>query len=147
MRMPNDLKPLLDGLDRMRSRALDGASLGIDTITPALTDELRASAPHGDDTGATAASYNVRRVGRGESGQAAFQAAQAAAESRNPGHSASSPLTLGAPLGAIADSGTDYQSLLEEARAGENATLTPFVATMGTRLTRAAAAGSKRALS
>ncbi len=140
------LKPLLDGLQRMKNRALDGAAAGLDTIAPTLTDELRASAPHGNDTGATAASYNVRRVGRGETGAGAFQKGQAAVESLNPGRSASAPVTIDGELGVIIDSGTNYQKHLEQGRAGKYETLTPFTAVVGVRLTKAIAQGSKKAL-
>lgn len=143
--MPNNLRPLLDGLKRMEKRALDGAAAGIDLITDTLTDELRNSAPHGNDTSATAESYNVRRVGRGETGAAAFTKAQTSVEVLNPGHSASAPVSV-AGIGAIIDSGTDYQRFLETERAGQYATLTPFMAGLGGRLTKAAADGSKRAL-
>lgn len=144
--MPATVKPWLDGLTRLKRASLEGAAQGVDGACTALTADLRASAPHGDDTGATQASYNVRRVGMGEYGDGAFAAAQAAVEQLNPGHSASAPVSISGPLGAIADSGTDYQIYLETENAGTYATLGPFVPTMARTLTQAAADGSKRGL-
>jgi hypothetical protein len=136
---------LIRGLDRMRDVALDGAAQGLDPEADRITGEMQQSPAHGDVTGATHASYNARRVGRGATGAAAHAAAVAAVEGLNPGHAASAGVTV-AGIGVIIDSATDYQERLETENAGDKAVLGPTIGAEGLSLTAAAAAGSKKAL-
>ena len=137
---------LIRGVRGLVSAGLDAGAAEMDAEAQALTAQLRASSPHGIDTGATDASLTVARVGRGESGAAALSAAVAAVEQHNPGHSATSQVAINGELGALAYSATDYQNYLETENAGQYAYLGPFVPTMGERMTRAFSRGSKRRL-
>lgn len=138
--------PLIRGLDRFAKLALDGAAHGLDTECALIRDELQATGAHGDQTGATRAGYDARRVGRGEDGSASHARAVAAAESLNPGQTASSAVTIDAGLGAIIDDQMAYGPDRETRNAGEKASIGPLVGVFGRSLTAAAAEGSRRAL-
>lgn len=140
------MQPLIDGLRRTRERSLDGARDALRDEAAAIAREMRASPAHGDQTGATHANYAAYVVGRGETGADALAEAVAAVEALNPGRSATAAVTIGGALGVVITSATDYQQHLEIGRGGEKAVLTPTTAASGARLTRAAAAGSKKAL-
>ena len=144
--MPADLSQLITGVRGLLPTALDGGGAEMDAESASLVSDLRASIPHGIDTGATEASMTVVRVGRGADGAGALQAALAAVEALNPGRSASGTVTIQGELGALAYSGTNYQEFLETVRGGRDATLGPFVQRLGERMTRAFARGSKRVL-
>jgi hypothetical protein len=137
---------LIDGLTRFQGRALDGAAAGLDEGAGRVTGDMRQTSAHGDVTGATRASYNARRVGRGETGAAQHAASVAAVEGHNPGHVGSESIAITTDLGVIVDSATDYQDQLETQQAGEKAVLGPTIAAAGSGLTAAAAAGSRKAL-
>lgn len=139
------IQDLIRGLDRLHDVALDGAARGLDDAAADITEEMQQTRAHGDVTGATRASYSARRVGRGSSGAAQHAASVAAAASLNPGHVASASVSV-AGLGVLIDSATDYQEDLETENAGEKAVLGPTLAAEHPNLTRAAAAGSKKAL-
>ena len=145
--MPNDLKPLLDGLDRIKRVSLQGHLDGLKGAAAGVTLDMRQSPAHGDVTGASHANYTAYAVGLGETGSQYVARGVAAVEALNPGHSATAPVSIGAPLGAIVTSFTDYQDKLETENAGQKAVLTPTMQASGTRFTQAAAAASKRALS
>ena len=145
--MPNDLKPLLDGLDRIKRVSLQGHLDGLKGAAAGVTLDMRQTSAHGDVTSATRASYSSYAVGLGETGSQYVARGVASVEAFNPGHSATAPVTIGTPLGAIVTSFTDYQNKLELENAGAKAVLGPTIQVSGTRFTRAAAAASKRALS
>jgi len=136
---------LIAGLNRAMNVAFDGARDGLKPEAAAVTDEMRANHPHGNVTGATEAGYGARVVGRGETGASAFAAEVSAAESLNPGHTATGTVSIAGIVGVIIDSKTDYQIYLETERAGENAVLTPTLRASGTRFTQGAARGAKQA--
>jgi hypothetical protein len=142
----NDLTPLLQGLERMKARALDGALAGLKGAAAGVTLDMRSDPAHGDVTGATHANYTAFAVGRGADGSAEMAHAVAAVAALNPGHVATNSVTINAELGVIVTSVTDYQEKLETENAGQKAVLTPTIAASGTRFTQAAASGSKRAL-
>lgn len=136
---------LIRNLDRFRDLALDGAAAGLDQETPRITESMQQTTAHGDQTGATRASYSARRVGRGETGASAHAAGVAAVEELNPGHAASASVSV-AGMGVIIDSATDYQEQLETESTGDKAVLGPTIGAEAANLTAAAAAGSRRAL-
>ena len=144
--MPNDLKPLLDGLDRLKRVSLQGHLDGLKGAAAGVTLDMRQSPAHGDVTGASHANYAAYAVGLGETGTTEFNRAVRAVETLNPGHSARSSVAVKG-IGVVITSATDYQDKLETENAGQKAVLTPTVQASGTRFTQAAASGSKRALS
>jgi len=144
--MANDLDSLIRNLDRFRQTARDGAAAGLDVECPFIRAELQATSAHGDVTGATRAGYDARRVGRGEDGSSSRQSAVSAAESLNPGATASAPVTIDAELGVIIDDQMEYGPDRETRNAGEKASIGPIVGTAAIGLTQAAAAGSRKAL-
>jgi len=144
--MANELDNLLRGLDRFAAVALDGARDGLGGAAAGLTFEMRSTSAHGDATGATRANYTAYVVGRGADGSAERARAIQAVEFFNPGHVAQSSVHVPG-LGVVVTSFTDYQVELETENAGEKAVLGPTIEASGDRLTAAAAAGSKRALS
>lgn len=141
-----DTRKVLAGLDAFQRLALDGAGAGLDRACGAVTDTMRATQAHGNQTLATRTSYNARRVGRGETGAAIHAASVAAVEELNPQHVGTAPVTVDTALGVIIDSATDYQSKLETEHAGQKAVLGPTLQASASALTAAAAAGSKAAL-
>lgn len=140
------MQELIDGLTRMRAASLDGMAAGLDGVTPAITERMRATTAHGDQTGATRASYQARRVGRGQDGAAAFATAYQAADERNPGKAVTSSVAVDGEIGVIIDSATTYQDKLETERAGARAVLGPTLQAESRALTAAAADGSRKAL-
>lgn len=139
------IQNLVQGLQRFHDLSLDGMAAGLDTDAERITDAMQATSAHGDQTGATRANYNARRVGRGQTGAAAHAASVAAVEGLNPGHAASAPVSVEG-IGVIIDSATDYQEKLETENAGDRAVLGPTITAESLALTAAAAAGSKKAL-
>lgn len=144
--MAGTLDNLRRGLDAFERRAFDGARDGLKAEAAQIKQEMRANHTHGNDTGATEAGYGARVVGRGETGAAAFAEELAAAEALNPGKTEATTVEV-AGLGVILDSKTTYQRYLETENAGQYAELGPRISVSGPRLTRAAAEGSRKALS
>jgi hypothetical protein len=128
---------------QFRDKQLDGAANGLDAYSATITDRMRATNAHGDVSGATRASYTARRVGRGETGAAAFAQAQAAAEAKNPGKTESGSVAVGGELGVILDSPTTYQVDLETEHAGLHAVLGPTLQAEANAITAAAARGAR----
>ena len=139
------MQALIAGLDKVITRALDGAGRGLDRECARITDDMRTTNAHGSVTSATKASYSARRVGRGATGADAHSASIAAVEDLNPGHAATSTVTIEG-LGVIVDSGTDYQRHLETNKAGAHAVIGPTLQAEASTLTAAAARGSREAL-
>ena len=117
---------------------------GLDQACDRITQAMRQTQAHGDDTGATRISYNARRVGRGETGAGKVAALRSAANLLNPGKTAEGSVTIDAPLAVILDSQTEYQPLLETEHAGQRAVLAPTLQAEARNLTQAAAEGARR---
>lgn len=139
-------KELIAGLERMRRVGLQGFAAGLDVECSLLQDELRQTTAHGDQTGATRAAYGVWRVGLGKTGSAELSASIAAGESLNPGQTGTSTVSIQGELGVVFSDPMIYGPDRETARAGEKATIGPIVASSGSGLTQAGAAGMKQAL-
>lgn len=138
---------LIQGVMRAHEKALDGALTGLQAAAAGITLDMRSDPSHGDQTGASHASYSARAVGRGEDGSALLAVARAAASAFNPAHVAPvERVTINGELGVIFDDPMDYGPDRETANAGAKAVEGPTVGASGGRLTQAAAAGSRRAL-
>ena len=140
------VKPLQDGLKRLKQRALDGAASGLETGAGRAESAMKGTTAHGDDTGATRAGYSARVVGNGRTGASEHAAALAAAEALNPGKTATASVSIDG-IGVILDSPTTYQVHLERERAGQHAVLGPTLQGNALQFTAAAAEGSRKALS
>jgi len=136
---------LIAGLKRAVNVALDGARDGLKGAAAGVTLDMRQTRAHGDVTSATRANYTAYVVGRGADGSTELGRAVASVQTLNPGHVATGSITINGELGVIITSATDYQEKLEVENAGAKAVLGPTTAASGTRFTRAAASGSKRA--
>lgn len=141
------MKAWIDKLPAVRKRSLEGCAQGLTLAAAILEDDMQNDPAHGNVTGATHANYaaKVFGLGRNPSSDTASQAA--VVEALNPGHSAIVTFTTAAVLGVILDSVTDYQWKLETENAGQKAVLGPTLTRAAQDLTRAAAEGSRRALS
>ena len=144
--MPLDISDVLSKLPAFRTRSLDGAKAGLAGAAAGITLDMRDSHTHGDQTGATHASYTAYVVGRGEDGSSALSVSAAAVESLNPGHVATAAVAVEGELGVIFTAPTDYQEKLETENAGAKAELGPIVAVSGDRCTIAVARGAQGAL-
>lgn len=145
-----DIQPLLDGLTRFRTVALRGAFKGLGKMAIIYSNTMESDPAHGNVTGATHANYAAIPVAAilGETGASTVQRQVAVVEALNPGTSDTEPLTLpDTTLAVILSSATDYQYKLETENAGQKAVLGPTIAGAGDDFTRAAAEGSKDALS
>lgn len=143
----NDFAKLLAGLDAMKDKAMDGALAGLKDAADDATGRMRATEAHGDKTGATRANYRAFAVGHGETGSDALGQSIAVVNEKNPGHVATASVDLEAAIGVIYTSVTNYQRKLETEAAGARAVIGPTVQATASDMTRAAAAGSKKALS
>src|SRR5690349_529617 len=119
-RVPNDLQSLISRLEQLRRLGPQGALEGLQAKAIQDTATMQQTLAHGDQTGATRASYFAAAVGLGETGAAQIAASRAAVESLNPGHVGSSTVEIGG-VGIMYSSGTDYQDDLETADAGGKA--------------------------
>lgn len=145
-----DIQPLLDGLTRFRTVALRGALKGLGPMAIIYSNAMGDDPAHGNVTGATHANYAAIPVyaAFGETGASTLQSQVSVVESLNPGTSDTEPLTLpDSVIAVILSSATDYQYKLETENAGQKAVLGPTIAGAGDDFTRAAAEGSKAALS
>jgi len=135
---------LVRALPKFHERQLDGMARGLDGACDRITQAMRQTQAHGDDTGATRISYNARRVGRGETGAGKVAALRSAANLLNPGQTAEGSVTIDAAVAVILDAQTVYQPLLEKEHAGQRAVLGPTLQQEARNLTAAAAEGAKR---
>ncbi len=140
------VKPLQDGLKRLKQRALDGATAGLETGAGRAEAAMKGTTAHGDDTGATRAGYSARVVGNGRTGASEHASSVAAAEALNPGKTASASVSVEG-IGVILDSPTTYLEYLEKERAGQHAVLALTPETEALGLAAGAADGSRKALS
>lgn len=143
----HDFSKALRGLDRFRTTALDGARDGLAGSAAGITLEMRQTDAHGDQTGASKANYTAYVVGRGADGSTELARSRAAAAAFNPDHVGPTSTVEVDGLGVIMTDNMDYAEDRETANAGEKAVLGPTIEASGERLTRAAAEGSRRALS
>ncbi len=138
-------RELITGLQKAMAARDRGALEGLKAVAAAVTEEMRTTHPHGNVTGAAEAGYGARAVGVGENGAAQFAQEVAAASALNPAHIATGTVTMDGIAGVIVDSKVDYQKYLEEEHAGRDAVLVPTLRANGTRFTRGAAQGMKKA--
>lgn len=129
------------GLDRLQRTAIEAARRGLQTGAAELTGAMQATTAHGDDTGATRASY----VAYEESQGGAFGTALSAASALNPGHTASESVGGGGEdvIAVVATSATDYQRDLET---GDLATIGPLFDQYAGKIATAAFDAVKNAL-
>jgi hypothetical protein len=143
--MPNDLSSLLRGLEQLRQLGPQGALEGLQTKAALDTEAMRQTNAHGDQTGATRASYFAAAVGLGETSAAQVAASRASVEALNPGHVGTGAAEVEG-IGIIYSSGTNYQDDLETENAAEKAVLAPTLQAEYLADTAAAARGSKQRL-
>jgi hypothetical protein len=139
------LDELTRGLTRALTVALDGAGAGLDDYGDQVTTRMQQNAPWTDQTGSARDSLIAYRVGRGETGADAFEAARAKAEAFNPGSTESAPVQVQSELGMVFTDATTHAVFLEREHAGRDAVLTPTVMAEGLNCTAAAAAGARKA--
>lgn len=119
----NDFDAMITALDRYVAEQEQAAREGLEAGAAAMTQSLKFTQAHGDQTGATRAGYVAYVAGDDE----AFDAAYEAADALNPEHSFEGEIAS-APDGVlrvIATSPTDYQKRLEKDDGGAKATLGP----------------------
>lgn len=138
---------LVRGIDRVHDRTLQGFRTGFKEASRLATLEMRGTTRHGDQTGATRASYVAFVVGQFDSGRREAQSSYAEVESRNPGRAGRSSITIIEPLAIVFMSGTDYQRELETQGSGRSAVIGPVVQRYASIAMRLGAEGAKRALS
>lgn len=140
------LANLITGQSKLHTTMLDGARDGLSDGCGPIEAAMRKDPAHGDVTKATHAAYVAFVVGHGETGADAMHESIAEVERLNPGHVATSSVTVESALGVIYTVATDYQPDLETNNAGEKAVLGPTLQRTARDLTAAAAAGSRKAL-
>lgn len=139
------------GLERFLAAQLAGIEQGLEQAASVAQSAMQTSPAHGDQSGATHASYTAYVIGGTHDGSAeaaAGYAAAAGALSGFTGHAGNpvkedSGVTLQPDeRGVILTSFTDYQDKLEQS---EKAVLTPTLAQYHEFFTRSAADGAKNA--
>lgn len=155
-RLDIDDSTMLEGLTRLLSRAREAVSEGLHVAAPRVEGDLQATDAHGDQSGATRASYTAYVIGPNDTGSAeaanGYAAAVGALEGFT-GHSGK-PLSEDSGIelqegehGILLTSFTDYQDKLETSNAGERATLGPILTHSANEITSTVAAASRRKLS
>ncbi len=154
-RLDIDDAAMLAGLTRLLSRAREAVSSGLNKEAPNVQADLQSTDAHGDQSGATRASYTAYAIGPDDTGSAesanGYAAAVEALE-RFTGHAGKplredSGIVLGeGEHGMVLTSYTDYQDKLETQNAGEKATLGPILTHSAQGITAAVAAESRRKL-
>ncbi len=146
---------LLTGLDRLLQAIDQATDDGLADGADLMQADLQATRAHGDQSGATRASYRAYPIGPGHDGSAESTSGYAAAAddlSGFTGHGGQalrqdSGVVLGADQkGIILTSFTDYQDKLETENAGDKATLGPTLQQDAEQATVMVAAASKRRL-
>ena len=140
-----DLAPLLKGLDALRSRIPAGIVESLAAEAGRITDTMRETKAHGDQTGATRHSYVAFAVGAGRDGSAEMASSVAAVQEFNPAHVGTGAVEV-AGVGVVITSATDYQDKLETENGAEKAVLAPTLQQESPALTAAAARGSRKVL-
>lgn len=155
IRLDIDDATMLAGLTRLLSRAREAISDGLNNAAPQVQGDLQNTDAHGDQSGATRASYTAYAIGPNDSGQSAAANGYAAAVGALEGFTGHSGKPLredsGIQLnegeyGMVLTSYTDYQKHLETNNAGEKATLGPILTHSANGITSAVAASSRRKL-
>lgn len=125
---------LFAGLTGLLQHIDQGADVGLSAGAAVMQDDMQATTAHGDQSGATRASYTAYVIGPDQDGSAEASAgysAAAAALTGFTGHEGKplredSGITLGeGERGIILTAFTDYQDKLEIDNAGEKATIGP----------------------
>lgn len=148
--MTTNMRNVLEGLGRFEQTAMRGAFKGLGPMAAIYSEAMQNDPAHGDVTSASHTNYTAIPVyaAIGETGASVVQSQVSVVESLNPGASETEPLSLpDTVMGVILSSATDYQYKLETENAGQKAVLGPTIAGAGDDFTRAAAGGSKDALS
>jgi hypothetical protein len=142
-----DISRAMASLRRLRAEAEAGAIAGLTAAAPAYEQELAGTRVHGDETGATRASYRVYVVHEGDDGSNAATDGAAAADSLNPGHGVRGRHgSIGEDVLLVASVFTDYAEHLATDEGGAKDAVSPFIARYGPQIAQDAATGIKRRL-
>lgn len=137
---------LIKGLQKAMDAHERGLLSGLRGAAAGVTLDMRSDPAHGDQTGASHANYQARAVGKSEDGGSLLSVARAAASALNPTEvGAVSSVSIDGIAGVIMDSQLNYSPDLEQENAGQKAVIGPTLRASGTRFTRAAAAGARKA--
>lgn len=139
--MSLDLADIERGLREMEAFYRQRAARGLRAGAADMQATMRATTVYNDDTGATRAGTVAYVVGDGDSGASVLAEAVDAVEDKNPGSSATAPVTIDGDLGVVATIPTDYQEELEFANQGDRAVLGPALDLFADTLTARAARG------
>ena len=129
-------KDLYDGLARLMQAHSAAIDEGLQDGADLVEADLKATRAHGDQSGATRASYRAFVIGNGKNGSAEAASGFAAAQSALSGFGghagralsqASSVRLAPHERGILATAYTDYQDKLETENGGAKATLGPTV--------------------
>lgn len=143
--MSNDLRSVSAALAKLVTLVQQGAVEGLEPETGGIQNQLENTSAHGDETGATRASYSVYVVSPANDGSAEVAAGAAAAEAKNPGSGVIETAgEIGQNVLMVATGFTDYLTYIEQ-RAGED-NVSGTMPAQGARLTQAAARGIRRKL-
>ncbi len=154
-RVEIDDSTMLAGLTRLFERAREGVSDGLRGAAPRVAYDLQATDAHGDQSGATRASYTAYAIGPNDNGEAAASEGYAAAVTALADFTGHNGQPLREDSGIVLDeyehgmvltSFTNYQDKLETQNAGERATLGPILTADADYITSQVAAGSRRSL-
>ncbi len=146
---------LIAGLDKMLSRIFEGCEDGLADGADLAQDIMEHTDAHGDQSGATRASYRAFVIGGKHTGSAESSSGYSAAVSALSGftghsgraESQDSGVTLTADeRGVLLTSYTDYQIHLEQDQAGAKATIGPTLQATTQQMTRMAADGARAKL-
>ena len=140
------MKELVQGLKAWRDKSLDAGAERMTGPAARVTQEMRLSRAHGDQTGASHSNYTAYVVGRGRTGAAELAAARGAALALNPAHVAPvEQVEIGGELGVILTDNMDYAEARETENAGQKAVLGPTLEAEALTFTQAFAICASRA--
>ena len=146
MSLTTDITGALAGLEAFVAHTEAQIRRGLSNAAADAQSAMQQTSAHGDVTGATRAGYRAYVVSASLLDQAsalqALNSAVAAVEARNPGHSATSEISISAEsFTVVLTCPTDYQEKLETENAGEKAVLAPTLAAFTDEFTARAAEG------
>lgn len=152
MSLPINDSGLTLGIDQLFVRVLSGGESGLDDGADLVQSEMQDTIAHGDQSGATRASYRGIVIGGTRTGEAEASAGYAAAVEHLSGFTghAGKPYRQDSGIrlnddqrGILLTAFTDYQDELETVNAGEKAVIGPTLQANSQTLTRLAADGIK----